>query len=236
VTNDDAASLGTARESNAEFRARRDRSVALPGSNQVDNTFARIANVDDVNQARIYENRTSSTDGNGVDPHSMAIFVDGGDTVEVAEAIARTKAPGCGLNADNTFPNKVQKDVETEQGSPLTVTFYRPELKTIYIEIELEGEVSTSTVEAIKQGIIDYASADYFGSGVTGFDRSGFSIGESVYASKLYTPVNRAIESDAAITSLLIGTDSGSVNQTQIDPGFNGLAVFDKDAISVTVL
>ena len=235
VTNPDAASLGRDRETDAAFRARRRASVGAPGKNQIDSTFGRTANVDGVNNARIYENRTNSADGNGLDPHSMAIFVDGGDAVAVAEAIANTKAPGCGLNENNSYPNKVQESVTTDQGNPLTVTFFRPELVTAYVEVQIDGAISTSTMDAIKAAIIEYASADYFGEAVSGFDKTGFGIGAIAKASKLYTPVNRVIGESAAVDSILLGTSAGSINQSQIDPGFNGLTVFEESAISVVV-
>ncbi len=235
VTNNNAASLGRATENDAALRVRRNLSVASPGKNQVDSTFGRIANIDEVKHARIYENTTSSTDSNGLDPHSMAIFVNGGDTVEIAEAIANTKAPGCGLNADNSFANKIQEDVTTDTNSPLTVTFFRPVLTTIYVEVTIQGTLSSETIDDIKQAIVDYSNAELFGSGIQGFDKSGFGIGEIIPASKLHTPVHRVIQDNAYVSSILIGEASDSINQSQIDPGFNGLGVFSKDNISVVL-
>lgn len=235
VTNDAAASLGRDTESDVVARERRNLSMASPGSNQVDTTFGRVSNVEEVKYVRIYENVTASTDANGLDPHSMAIFVDGGDTVDVAEAIANTKSPGCGFNAANTFPNKVQEQVETEEGSPLLVTFYRPELVSIFVEVTIDAAVNTATEEAIKQSIVDYAMAELFGSGVSGFDKTGFGIGEPVPAGKLYTPVNRTIGTNVAATNIQLGTTAGSVNQSKITLDLNELSSFDVSNITVLV-
>src|SRR5690606_25153527 len=74
VTNTAAASLGRSEEGDDAFRVRRYESVALPGSNQVDNLYAAIGNVDGVKQVRIYENEEDAPDANGVAGHSLAIF------------------------------------------------------------------------------------------------------------------------------------------------------------------
>lgn len=236
VNNDSAASLGRDTESDTLFRVRRNLSVSAPGNNQVDTTFGRIANIEAVKHVRIYENRTSVTDSNGLDPHSIAVFVDGGDEVEIAEAIANTKAPGCGLNAMNSFPNKVEQFVTTTAGSPFDAVFYRPELTDVYVSVEIEGDLGAEAIEDIKQAIVDYANAELFGSGITGFDRTGFGIGEVIPAGKLYTPVNRTIGESAFVTEILVGESAGSITLTKLDPGFNGLGVFDVNNITVTTV
>lgn len=235
VTNGDAAALGDAVESDAELRQRRDRSVSLPGSNQVDSIVGFVANVENVNNVRVYENFTGSTDSNGLNPHSIAAFVNGGTDENVAGAIARKKNPGTNLNADNSFPNKIQVDTETEQGSDITITFFRPELVTAFVSVEAEGDISNDTAEDIKQAILDYSVGELFGNGSQGFDRVGFGIGEKVNAGKLYTPVNRVIGQSGAATLIELGTDSGNVTLQSIDPGFNGLVVFDAANITVSV-
>lgn len=235
VNNDDAAALGDDEESDAELRRRRDRSVSLPGSNQVDSIVGFVANVENVNNVRVYENFTGSTDSNGLNPHSIAAFVNGGTDEDVASAIARKKNPGTNLNADNSLPNKIQVDTETEQGSDITITFFRPELVTAFVSVEAEGDISNDTAEEIKQAIVDYSVGELFGNGSQSFDRVGFGIGEKVNAGKLYTPVNRVIGQSGAATLIELGTDSGNVTLQSIDPGFNGLVVFDAANITVSV-
>lgn len=235
VTNDNPASLGRPRETDALFRVRRNNSVSAVGSNQVDSMFGDLANLDGVKHVRIVENYTGVEDGNGVNPNSLAIFVDGGDTQAIAEAIAANKNPGTNLNADSGFANQVQVDIETKEGSPLTVTFHRPVATSIHVASTVVGNVSTEQVAEIKQAIIDYANSELFGQAVTGFDKTGFGIGEVVPAGKLYTPVNRVLGSDGYVDALTLGTSSSDVTNSKVDPGFNGLAVFDADNITITV-
>jgi len=236
VTNEQAASLGRSRESDVLFRVRRNRSVAGPSNNQVESMYAGLANLDGVNRVRIYENDENVVDGNGLSPHSIAIFVDGGDVDELGQAIAVRKNPGCGLNASSDIPNKVQLGLTTPRGSPLTVTFFRPESVTGYVRVELVGSFPAGTEGEIRAAIVDYANAALFDAEGVGFNRTGFGIGDRVAAGALYTPVNRVIGENGYVASIKLGTDPSDIDQDLIDPGFNGLAVFDEESIEVVVL
>lgn len=235
VTNDNAASLGRERESDAVFRVRRRNSVARASDNQVDTMFALIGNVEGVNRVRIYENDESTVDSNGLHSHSILILVDGGDAGDIAAEIAAAKNPGTSLNRNNALANKVTVATETPKGSPFTATFFRPELTTIYVDVQVVGSLPSGTGDLIKQAIVDYANADLFDEGQAGFDQLGFGIGSVVAAGKLFTPANNVVGDGGYVSSIQIGTSSGAVNQQTVDPGFNGLAVFDVANIEVTI-
>lgn len=235
VTNPSAAVLGREEESDAVFRKRRNDSVAKPGSNQVDSMFAEIANVDAVTQVKIYENFEAVADANGVDPHSLLILVLGGSNADVANAIAAKKNPGCGLNATNTYPNKVIVQAATPAGNPLEVTFYRPEQVPIYVDVTVNGFLG-GIQDQIKQAIVDYANGVLFDPEIAAYDETGFEIGETVAAGKLYTAVNKVVADMGYASSILIGDDSGDVNYQTVDPGFNGIGQFDVNNIDVTVV
>lgn len=236
VTNAGAASLGSNEESDTLFRVRRNLSVARPSNNQLDSMFAELANLDGVKRVKIYENFEKVADGNGVDPNSMAVFVDGGDVDEIARGIAARKAPGCGLNGGNSYSNKVQVWTTTPRGNPLQATFFRPSITNVYVAVQVSGNIGPGEVASIKSSIVKFANAALFDAEGVGFDRTGFDIGEVIAAGKLYTPVNRVVGDRGHTLSVLIGTSAGSVTQTLIDPGFNGLGVFDANNITVTVV
>lgn len=231
VTNPSAASIGADEESEEAFRIRRNNSVAKPGNNLVDSMFAEVASVDGVKHVKIIENFEDIADANGVEPHSLAVFVDGGSNADVAAAMAASKAPGAGLNANNSYQNKVQTQTNTPGGNEFVATFYRPVLSTIYIDVSVSG---SPDVDALKQAIVDYAAGTLFDSEGLGFDRSGFGIGEVVAAGKLFTPANSIVGSSGYVTSILIGDDALDINYGTVDPGFNGLGVFDVNNITVT--
>lgn len=230
VTNPNAAALGDDEESDLAFRIRRRESVGKPGDNQVDSIFAEIANVTGVNRVKIYENFSATTDANGLEPHSLAIIADGGANADIASAIAAKKNPGCGLNAGNgSIANEQTEATTTPAGNPFTATFFRPDLITIYVEVTINGPFD---VETVRDAIIEYANGELLGEG-TGFDRTGFDIGDDVPAGKIYTPVNRVLGDDAYAETIFIDTSPNPTGSATIPIAFNELAVFSATEITV---
>lgn len=232
VTNTTGASLGKAEESNNAFRYRRNQSVALPGNNQIDNIDAALKNLPGVKQVKIYENVDDDPDENGVFGHSMAIFIDGGEHDDIVLAIATHKNPGCGLNRKNTFPNKISVDTVTPKGQPLNVTYFRPALVTIYVEVDIKTHSLTDEdKEKIADALVDYTLVGF--DETTGFAKTGFRIGESIAAGRMYTPVNYFVAADEYVSDIRIGTSSGSVTQKVLPLMFNQLGVFSRDNVKV---
>ncbi len=236
VTNAAPAILGSDGESDAVYRVRRNLSVANPGDNQVDSLFAQIANVAGVTKLKIYENFESATDANGVLDHSMAILVAGGEPEDIASQIAR-KSPGCGLNSTEDFGDEklVIETTTPIYGSPFTATFFRPKSVPIYVKITAVGNISETSIAAIKENVVKYSNATLFSDTNDGFDRTGFDIGEVVAAGKLFSPANQVIADKGYAVSITIGTDSGDVTYNTVDPSFDGVGVFDEDNIEVIV-
>lgn len=237
VTNTSSASTGEARESNAQYRYKIKRSVGKVGSNQVDQIYAQCFGVSEVKDVFVEENYESSTDANGVEGHSLAIFVDGGDNDLIASAIASVRNPGCGMNRDNaTIPNKVTLDTTTPKGRPANVTFFRPELKDCFVKVPVTfyGQEPIGAVDQIKKNIVLYAEGEPNFGNAEGFDISGFKIGEIVRAGKLSTPVNQIIAGNGYSECPSVGSTPAAADKS-FDPGFNGLAVFTEANIEVVV-
>ena len=237
VTNATPALQGQDEESDNAFRLRRNQSVSLPGANQVDNIFCVVANVDGVVQARVYENSTSSSavstaNPNGLDSHSIAIFVQGGGVADIQSAIATKKNPGCSMNRDFGIPNENTATTTTPLGNPLSITFFRPDLITIFVNIEIE----TSQLSELEKAEIADAVVDFSLNGLTGlgdgFTRRGFQIGERIGAGRLYTPVNEIVADRGITNSITVGT-TASPTGTSVLIAYNELAVFDTANIVV---
>ncbi len=233
VTNVAAASLGQDEETDQALRVRRNDSVALPGSNQIDSLYAALGNVTGVKQVRIFENAEDTTDADGVTAHSMAILVDGGADADILRAIASRKNPGCGLNRDSAFPNKVNGDTTTPRGQPVNITFFRPELVTAYVHIQIadttlsEADKSTIVDEVVAYSLLGFQSAS------SGFNREGFRIGENVAAGRLYTPVNYIVAGNGYVQSIQLGLDALTINSQVLAIAFNQLGVLDPENITV---
>jgi len=232
VTNTQGASLGKAEESDNAFRVRRNYSVALPGNNQIDNIKAALDNVTGVKQTLVHENVENETDEHGVYGHSMAIFIDGGETDDIVLAMATHKNPGCGLNRYNTFPNKISVDTFTPKGQPVNITFYRPEYVTIYVQVDIKtSTLGEDEKAAIKAAIVYYTLAGF--DETSGFAKLGFKIGEALAAGRLYTPTNYFVGGNDYVSNISIGTSEGDINKSVIPVTFNQLGVFSAENITV---
>lgn len=234
VTNPVGAFVGNNNESDELFRERRNLSVALPGANQVDNILAAVYNVDGVQRGIVYENQEDVTDSRGLGPHSIAIFVQGGDEDAVADAIAPRKNPGCGMNSGSGFPNRILRATTTPLGNPVAITYFRPELIPVYVDVTVVSDsLSEANASDIAQAIVDFSISGYMGGG-TQFTRRGFNIGETVSAGRLYTPVNAYLSGRGYVDILTVGTTEAAGDQI-VSTEFNELPVFSVENINVRV-
>jgi uncharacterized phage protein gp47/JayE len=176
VTNPAAATVGQPTETDSALRARQAVSVANPSQALTTGILGGVLAVDNVVDAQLYENDTSSTvytiggvpNIDGFPAHSISLVVDGGDDNEVAQAIALRKTPGCYTNGD------VPVVVYDRYGVPITIRFFRPVEKTVFVEITIRALAGyTSAIGAdIKAALLAYVN--------------GMQAGESLILSELW--------------------------------------------------
>ena len=162
--------------------------------NSLESIYSAIVNVDNVEQVIIYENDTNEIDELGVQPHSFLALIDGGLSVEIAEAIWKNRPTGI-TSQGNTAVNIL--DI---QGFTRTVNFSRPTPVYIAIEINLETDANfPADGEAqIKQALIDYVNT--------------LKIGQDVVYSRLYTPINQVKGHQINHLAIGVGIPGGSAN------------------------
>lgn len=180
VTNPTDAMVGTEEESDVEFRARRDRSVARDAQAIIDAIFAEVRSVSGVTQAVVLENDTNvGPDANGLPAHSVHVIVVGGTDEDLGEAIFVKKTLGVTPFGTTTV------QVEDDQGIPHDISFSRPTQVPIYVEVNLTTFTGypVDGDDQIKQAIVDYAEGNL----VAG---RGFFLGDNVIHSEMYTPIN----------------------------------------------
>lgn len=202
ATNLADADVGTNEETDVELRARRERSVATDAQAIIDAIFAAVANVPGVTQTVVLENDTDVTDGNGLPPHSFQVITVGGVDEDIGDAIWLKKPAGI-LSFGNTTVQIIDS-----QGIPHNISFSRPTEVDIYVTVTLNtfAEYPANGDDLIKQAIVDYANGEL----VAG---RGFSLGDDVVYTRLYTPINSVQGHE--ITDLRIGTSpspTGTVN------------------------
>lgn len=123
--------VGTNEETDAALRIRRASSVALPSKGWRSSLLSAIYDTAGVVQAVIFENYTSSTDGNGVPANSIWCIVNGGTNTDVASAIDSRRSAGCGMKGS------VSVSVTEDDGTVIAILFDRPTPENLYFQATL---------------------------------------------------------------------------------------------------
>ena len=201
VTNPLPATLGAPVESDAKLRQRQSISTSHPATNPATAILANVLALSGVERGRLYENNADVTDFRGVPAHSIAVVVEGGDTNDIARAIANSKAPGIGTYGTTTVtlcdPNQV----------PNTINYFTLDEKQIYFKVTIQPLIGyiTSTTMQILNSIVEYINE--------------MDIGETIYHNKVFAPANLQGEAAIDATGLLqIDLDriSNTFNITEI--------------------
>ncbi len=136
------SSVGLTEETDYALRVRRQKSVALPSKGFLDGLLAALVDTDGVTEAKVYENNTGSTDGNGIPGHSIWAIVEGGEIADIANAIYVKRNAGCGMKGSVTYPY-VQSD-----GSVITISFDRPASEALWISFNVVA-LGTGSVDPV---------------------------------------------------------------------------------------
>lgn len=222
VLNANAATVGTAAETDAQLRIRQAQSVAIPSLTPFEAVDGAIANVSGVTRHKLYENDTGSVDSNGIPAHSIAAIVDGGDVTDIAQTIRGKKGQGVSTYGSTTVT------VPDKYDNPHAISFSRSTDVPIYIAITLKvfTGYTTQIGEQIKQAIANYIN--------------GLTIGDDVLLSRLYSPANLGVVSGGNakyydINAMAIGKSAGTVAASNIVIAFNESASCSTANIALTV-
>ena len=218
-------------ETISNFRLRRNESVALPSNNQVDSLRAAIFNLKNTTHARVFENFENTVDINGLPPHSIALLCSGGNDNDIALAYYYNKSPGTKMHAINT-PISVEVISPIFPDTKLDIVFSRPVLIEVRIDLKIKNVdgLPSDISDKIKKSILSYASGNFTDDN-NNFNHKGFTIGDIVAISMLYTPVNAVIgQYNTYIKELKI--NDATVN---LDILFNQLADFKEENITVAI-
>lgn len=131
VTNAVAISNGINAETDLEFRQRYFARVTSIGGAAASAIAGGLRNVTGVTNAFVLDNKTATTDANGLPPHSFRAIVQGGTNQAIAEAILGVQPAG--IDSDGT----ISENVTDSQGQTQTIRFSRPTEITLYVRLTL---------------------------------------------------------------------------------------------------
>jgi uncharacterized phage protein gp47/JayE len=165
-----AATPGAPVESDAELRARRSVSVALPSVTTLAGVRAGILALPGVSACAAYENDTGVVDSRGIPEHSISMVVTGGNSANIAETISRRKCTGTG-----TF-GAVTISVTNNVGITQPISYYTPAPKQVYLEVRIRALAGYSSASATlsQSAILNYIT--------------GLLAGDPLFISRLYLP------------------------------------------------
>jgi uncharacterized phage protein gp47/JayE len=141
VTNPNAATAGTAVETDSALRARQAESVSNPSQALTTGILGGVLAVPGVTDAILYENDTGGVlnyVGNGYNPggfppHSITIVVNGGVGQTIADTIFLRKTPGCYTAGSVTY------NFTDQYGIITPIRFYPVTTEAIYVTILIEN-------------------------------------------------------------------------------------------------
>lgn len=168
VTNAAVAVPGQPIETDPALRARQATSTSLPAQAVLDSMSASILALNGVSRMQAYENDTDVNDGNGAPPHCIYFVVEGGDPVQIADAIALKKTPGTRAYGTTT------ETVIDQAGVPNVIGFFVLENVELEFEINITplANFASSTEATIQQAVADFVNS--------------YAIGEESYTKRLY--------------------------------------------------
>lgn len=219
VSNANTSSMGQDIENNARLRQRQSLSVANSSMSQTEAIRGVLLELNNVTRCKTFENKTNTTDNNGLPPKSVCIVVSGGDGQEIAKIMHIKKSMGCAWygNTNVTIMNSY--------GDPCEVSLYRPDIKNIsfHIQITTTESYSADTADSIAENLASYVNE--------------LDIGDKILLNKLYGPANlygAAQSKTYEIESLTIQVDGMDIAGDYTLP-FGCVAFCDPDQIAIEV-
>lgn len=200
VDNPQDAIAGKLTESRAEFRDRRQRSVAINAHGTPQAVYANVFALDGVSDVYVVDNpkgEAVALNGYRLKPHSIYVAVVGGNNQQIAKTILQYAGNGCDFNGNTNVT--VYDDNYSEPKPAYQVSFMRPVDLPIYFRVRVEQGAPIGYQDVIKQAIIAAFNGD-----------NKARIGANIYAIRYVAPVVKAMP-DAHILDVEIGLAKGSM-------------------------
>ncbi len=142
--------LGINEESDAVLKVRRLKSVSLASQGYLAGLLAALENINGVTSAFVYENKTDSTDSDGIPSHSIWVIVAGtASDADIAQAIYTKRNAGCGMFGDTTYT------ITQIDGTPFIVQWDVVLIRNLFIQFTATSINGTTApnIAAIKAGL-----------------------------------------------------------------------------------
>jgi uncharacterized phage protein gp47/JayE len=129
-------STGIDQETDAALRLRRELSTAIASVGFYESMVSNLLNINAIEYALVLENRTSSTDADGIPGHSYWIIVSGGLDADIADVIYTYRSGASGMKGSESV-NVTQVD-----GTLFEINFDRAVSENLYIQFDISDLVT----------------------------------------------------------------------------------------------
>ena len=203
---------GATGESDSEFRLRRNQTVSAPSQGFDDSLQGQLLNLDNVTEAKVYSNRTGSTQ-NGIPAHTVWVIVEGGASADIGQAIYANIPPG--------IPMKGTQSVQVQRPSGATETVYydNPTAVSLYVKMDV-------------QWISGNIDTDYIKSQLA---LEKFNIGQSAEGVNLASVVKDIVTTSGSPYNVLVSKDNSNWSEIVTPSGLDEYFTISADNVSVTV-
>ncbi|MBX4259726.1 baseplate J/gp47 family protein (plasmid) [Clostridium estertheticum] len=163
VYNSKSGELGSIIESDSLVRVRQSNSTAQPSSSMLEGTRGAVAQVKGVTRSKVYENDTSIIDSNGLPGHSITAIVEGGSSLDIANAIFVHKGIGCLANGTTKVA------VTDSTGQVTSIGFDIADYTDIDVVVNIKQLTgyTTATTKSIKTNLQTYLNSLEIGNDVS---------------------------------------------------------------------
>jgi uncharacterized phage protein gp47/JayE len=218
VTNPTPSIPGAAIETDAQLRGRQTISTEIPSQTLFEGILGAVAAIEGVTRFGGYENAEAGETDEGLPGHSITIFADGGDDVEIARTIFQKKAPGTTTFGDTLVT------IFDEYGIPHAIRFVRPTQVRIKYNIVVKPlpKYSAKIEQKIKDSLVAWTN--------------NLRVGEDVVYTKVFVPANLMSDPDTEtfeIQSLTIGREGDTASNVDIVLSYNEAAMAEAADITV---
>ena len=177
---------GVPRESDADFRIRRQKELQSVGQVTPGGVKATVSAIPGVTDVFLIENDTSSVDSKGRPPHSYEVYCNCSEDLEpvVGQAIYDAKPVGIRAYSSAVPSAKVEAPIKDVNNNDAIIEFSRPTglLFYVYIELEKTEFFPSDGNEQIKNNLIKHYQDTY--------KLNDVGYNKTVYIHSLFSPVN----------------------------------------------
>lgn len=219
-TNTAAAAAGAAVETDAELRVRQVETVATPALSIREAIAAAVANVTGVTRSIVYENDTGATNADGIPAHSLSVVALGGNSADIAAAIAKRKTPGAQTYGSTSVT------VYDRYGLPTVINYFILANTQVYFAVTIKaltGYVSTTST-AIQQALTDFVNSLPIGSDVYATQAQAIAALQNIPEGKTFY-----------LTDFRLGTAPAPTGTNNLTIAFNAAAACAVGNVDITV-